>query len=195
MRIYVNNQSTAITTQNNETDNMTTRKYTVNHRSDTSITAWLRNAKRSMRMACVVSIFALIHAVLFPHLAMAQAGLAEQEAAEKIVFTGSPEQQMNQALLKVQETVSEKQLNMADRLRDEGGTLDSVLSFFGLSQLQLEEMDSLEQLDVLLSQLNQSALDNFADTEARLIEKNLPEEILQRHHDMVADYQQHFDKM
>jgi hypothetical protein len=77
---------------------------------------------------------------------------------------------MNQALLQVQEAASEKQKTIAERLQEESGTLDSaldsVLSFFGLSALQLEELDSLEQLNNLLLDLHQTALDNFAETEA-----------------------------
>ena len=48
------------------------------------------------------SIFALVHAALFPHLAAAQAASEQREAAERIVLEGTPEQQLNQALLKVQ---------------------------------------------------------------------------------------------
>ena len=106
---------------------------------------------------------------------------------------------MNQALLQVQEAASEKQKTIAERLQEESGTLDSaldsVLSFFGLSALQLEELDSLEQLNNLLLDLHQTALDNFAETEAQLLEKNLPDSILQRHRDTVTDYQTQYNAM
>jgi len=161
----------------------------------TPFTSWLRNAKRSLRVTSVVAIVALLHAVLFPHLAMAQDGMAQQKAAEKIVLQGTSEQQMNQALLQVQEAASEKQKTITERLQEESGTLDSVLSFFGLSALQLEELDSLEQLNNLLLDLHQTALDNFAETEAQLLEKNLPDSILQRHRDTVADYQTQYNAM
>lgn len=156
------------------------------------LTQMLREAKRSMRLFCYVSIFALLHAALFPHLAAAQAASEQREAAERIVLQGTPDQQLNQALLKVQEIADSKQHTIAERMADESGLLDSVLNFFGLSQLQLEEVDNLEQLHTLLADLNQTAMEQFQQTENQLREKGLPEEILQRHDDTVAHYQQQF---
>ena len=158
----------------------------------TPFTQTLRQAKRSMRTACAVAIFALFHALLFPHLATAQAALEQKKAAERITLQGTPEQQLNQALVKVQDIAHQKQRTIAERLAEESGLFNSVLNFFGLSELQLEEVDNLQQLNTLLADLNQTALAQFQQTEDQLREKGLPDEILQRHLDTVAHYQQQF---
>ena len=77
----------------------------------------------------------------------------------------------------------------------ESGLLNSVLNFFGLSELQLEEVGNLEQLNTLLADLDQTAMAQFQQTEDQLREKDLPDDILQRHLDTVAHYQEQFSQL
>jgi len=114
---------------------------------------------------------------------------------EPIVLTGTPSQKMNQGLLKVQEISAKKQAKIAQRIEDESTFIDGVLDFFGLSQLTLEDVAQLQTLNDLLNEQHSQALAEFDQTEAQLIEKGVPEVILQRHRDTVAQYQARFTDM
>lgn len=159
------------------------------------LTAALREARHLMRFFSLVGIVTMLHCLLFVELAVAAEVHHRAQAEKQIVLQGSPEQQLNQALLKVQEIADTKQRTITQRLADESNLLNSLLDFFGLSQLQLEEVDNLEQLNGLLSGLNQTAMEQFQQTEALLLQKQLPAEILQRHADTVAHYQTQFAEL
>ena len=78
---------------------------------------------------------------------------------------------------------------------EEATLLDDVLSFFGLSRLQLEDTDNLESLNEKLLALYENAIDDFNETEKLLIEKKVSEKILQRHRDTVSQYKTTFAEM
>jgi len=119
----------------------------------------------------------------------------DTEQGETIVLHGSPEQKMNQGLLKVQEIAAKKQFKITQRLADEGSLLDDALNLIGLSQLTLEDIGELQTLATLLTEQHVDAIANFDQTETDLLAKNLPEQILQRHRDAVVKYQASYDDM
>jgi len=114
---------------------------------------------------------------------------------EKITLTGSPEQKMNQGLLKVQEIAAKKLDKIKQRLIDEGSFWESALELIGLGQLTLEDVNELQQLVILIQEQHEIAIASFNDTEAKLSAKNLPEVILQRHRDAVTKYQASYNDM
>ncbi len=114
---------------------------------------------------------------------------------EKIELLGTPEQKMNQGLLKLQEIAATKQAKITQRMKDEGGIVDNVLNFIGLSQQTLEDVTQLKILSNLLNEQHTQSLANFAKTEQQLIEKALPDQILQRHRDTVTQYQASYTDM
>ena len=131
------------------------------------------------------------------HLSPAAWAVAQEieNTPEPIVLTGTPAQKMNQGLLKLHEMAAKKQAKIAQRVMEEKGLVTDVLDFFGLSQPALEEIGDLLTLANLLAEQHGQALADFSQVEADLIAKDLPEIILQRHRDTVAQYQASYDDM
>jgi len=96
---------------------------------------WMRKTASFMRVACSVTLVVFLNACLFPYALMAQEAIEQQQESEKIVLTGSAEEQLNEALIKVQDIASETHQLLAERLEEESGLWDAVLGFVGLSQL------------------------------------------------------------
>lgn len=120
---------------------------------------------------------------------------------EAIVLTGTPEQKMNQGLLKLKALAASKKTVIDQRIADGAAdnvfaaAIDKLASFFGVASLTPEDISELEQLAVLLAEQHQQALASFAQLEAQLVAKALPEAMMQRHHDTVALYQLSYDEM
>lgn len=163
------------------------------------LTKVLREAGRFMRATSCIAAIALLNAIFFPYYTVAQEATevaeAKREAAERIVLEGSSEERLNQALLKVQEIAHSKCDTISGRLAEEKSVLSKALNTIGLAKSQLEEVGQLKQLCDLLEGLDKTAIAQFQQTEEQLRAKGLPEEILQRHFDMVAHYQEQFAEL
>lgn len=158
------------------------------------LTDMIRKARKTLRVFTFTISALFVNALVAPDVWAIQDGLEKKRQAEQIILSGSPEQQFNQALLKLQSVAGDKQQVISDRLENESGILDAVLSFLGLSQLALEDVDQLEQLYTLLEERHAKAVEGFALTKASLLEKELPVEIIDRHDAMVTEYQaQYYD--
>jgi len=126
-----------------------------------------------------------------------------ENTPELIVLTGTPEQKMNQGLLKLKEMSAKKKAKIDQRIKDEAeasGNLfeevvDSLADFFGIGQLTPEDISELQQLSDLLTEQHTQSLASFAQVETDLVAKGLPEVILQRHRDTVTQYQAAYDDM
>lgn len=125
-----------------------------------------------------------------------------ENSPETIVLTGTPDQKMNQGLLKLQEISKKKKKKIDDRIEEDAASsgaisnvIDGIASVFGLGGLSPEDIDDLQQLSILLNEQHVQALENFSKVEADLIAKQLPEVILQRHRDTVAKYQSSYNEM
>ncbi|MBL4898559.1 MAG: hypothetical protein COA42_22800 [Alteromonadaceae bacterium] len=116
-------------------------------------------------------------------------------APEPIALAGTAEQKMSQGLLKAQDIANKKHSEISSRLSEEGGFLENVLDFLGLSQLDLDSVDGMQEISVFLAEQHIQVLANFDQTEAELKDKNLPETILQRHRDTVKKYRASYDEM
>jgi transglutaminase-like putative cysteine protease len=160
-----------------------------------AITAVIRSARKNLRVFTYVISALLLNAIMLPDVMAIQDGLEKNRQAEAIALRGTPEQKMNQALLKLQEISARKKAKLTARVGNESGAMDKVLSVLGLSQLQLEDVDRLRTLQEMLQQQHQQALDNFQATRQKLIAKQLAPEILQRHDDMVKKYTTQYTEM
>lgn len=122
---------------------------------------------------------------------------------DPIVLQGTPEQKMNQGLLKLKKLSAQKKANIEKRLKTDAGDPESVLSnaidklndFFSLGQLAPEDVSTLKQLSALLTEQHEQSLAGFAKMEADLLKKGLPDVILERHRETVAVYQQAYEDM
>jgi hypothetical protein len=152
------------------------------------LTQTIRSARKSARAITYIISVLFLHAVVVPDVSAVQDGLEKARQAEAIVLQGTPEQKMNQGLLKLQELSERKKTKLAERIGDEGGATDAVLSFFGLSQMQLEDVEQLQTLSTLIQEQHQQAVESFQTTREQLVAKNVAPEILQRHEDMVEKY-------
>lgn len=144
---------------------------------------------------CIGNFTVLMFTVVFYLSPTGRAVAEEVEQPEVIELQGSSEQKMNQALLKLQQVSAEKQLKISQRIEVENSLLEEVLDFFGVSQLSTEDISDLQILSTLLEEQHVQAMVNFAQIEAELTGKNLPEVILQKHQDTVSQYQTAYDDM
>lgn len=159
------------------------------------LTGLIRRARKTLRVFTFTISALFINALVTPDVWAIQDGLEKQRQAEKILLSGTPAEQFNQALLKLQAITGDKQQLIAERLENESGILDAILSFLGLSQIQLEDTDQLEQLYGLLQAQHENALEDFQISKASLLAKELPAEIIDRHDAMVVEYQAQYDDM
>lgn len=163
-----------------------------NNMNGTSMEA-LRNPVAA-RISTGISLFFFIFVFYISPVGILIAGEVNK-TSDAIVLTGTPEQKMNQGLLKVQEIAVKKLDKISQRLVDEGSFLDNALEFIGLGQLTLQDVDELQQLSLLLAEQHTQAIASFNQTKADLIAKKLPEIILQRHTEAVTKYQASYDDM
>jgi len=160
------------------------------------MTGLTMDAMRHRYFARVTSSFTVLMFTFVFYLSPTGSAVAQEMSQEEtIVLHGTSEQKMNQGLRKIKEIAAKKQAKISQRMTDEGGLLDDALDLIGLSQLSLEDVSELQTLSTLLADEHVTALDHFAQIEARLTAKNLPAHILQRHHDAVAQYQAAYDEM
>lgn len=155
----------------------------------------IRSARRTLRATVYGVSLLFINALVAPDVFAIQDGIRKDELRNRIVLTGSAEQKLNQALLKLQESSREKHQAIANRLEAESCLLDSVLSFLRLSRLQLEKIDQIQTLEKLIAEQHDEVRESFDQTEQRLLAAGLPQEVLQRHRDTVAHYERQYRDM
>ena len=161
----------------------------------TPLTEMIRGARKTLRVIAFTTSALFVNALVTPDVLAIQDGREKKRQAEQIILSGTPEQQFNQALLKLQSIASEKNRVLSDRVKSESGIFDSILSFLGMSQLQLEEIDQLKQLDKLIQEQHKETLKDFKQERKKLVKKGLPSEIIERHDQMEADYLANYDQM
>lgn len=162
---------------------------------DSPLTLKIRQSKKFLRLTVFSITLLFVHALIAPDVFAIQENMHEGSEARKIVLSGSPEQKMNQALVKVQEIANEAQKTISQRLAEESGLLDSILSFLGLSQLQLENIDQLKELEKLIAGQHLDTLQKFDLTEDRLNGEAFSPEVSERHSNMVDEYISNYEEM
>ena len=161
----------------------------------TPLTGLIRRARKTLRIVALTTSALFVNALVTPDLLAIQDGMEKKKKAEQIILSGTPEQQFNQALLKLQSIASKKNKTLSERVKNESGVFDSILSFLGMSRLQLEEIDQLKQLDKLIKKQHKETLKAFKQERKSLKKKKLASEILDRHDQMVSDYLANYDQM
>ena len=160
----------------------------------TSLIERLRAARWFMRITALSQIFCFIFVFYSPSAQAAVEGIAEITEVPEVQGRTN-EEKLSNALQTIKENVAETKATVDARLLEEGGIFETVLSFFGLSELQNESLITLLGLNEQVLALNDKALANFAEIEAMLKAKNLPDEILQRHYAAVNKYQADYAKL
>ncbi|MGQ9427586.1 transglutaminase-like domain-containing protein [Gilvimarinus sp. F26214L] len=153
-----------------------------------SVLEAIRTPRRSLRVFAGAICVLMVNALMAPQIFAIGEELERERQANAIVLRGTNEQKLNQGLLKVQEIAARKQARLAERVQNESGMLDSVLSFVGLSQLTLEDVAQIRELADLLEDEHRQAVLNFGEVRESLEDKGVAPVILQRHDAMVEQY-------
>lgn len=162
---------------------------------DNPITFSIRSYRKGLRAIAYAFTLLLINALVVQDLHAVQDGLKKEAKKRHVVLTGSPEQKMSQALQRLQEAAAEKDVAIMNRLSDESGFMDSVLSFLGMSNIQMEDIDQLKTLRESLREQHTQTQNNLKEEEKRLKQLKLPDEILQRHYDAASVYENTYNEM
>lgn len=99
------------------------------------------------------------------------------------------EEKLSNTLQDIKERVAERRARVRKRVKQESDLWQGFLNLFGMSRLAKESLDRLDAMAEQAEQLNQKALQGFDAIEQELIDKGLPEGILQRHRATVDKYQ------
>lgn len=159
------------------------------------LTLKIREARRSLRATVYAVIALFINALVAPDVFAIQDGMEKANQAREIVLSGSPEQKLNQALVKLQEQAKEANDSIADRLASESGFMDAVFSFLGMSRIQLEDIDQIKTLEKLIKEQHKAALKGFNETESALKRAKVSDEIMQRHYNAQRQYESTYADM
>lgn len=98
------------------------------------------------------------------------------------------EEKLSNTLQDIKERVAERRVRVRQRVKEESDLWQGFLNLFGMSRLAKESLDRLNSMADQAELLNQKTLQGFDAIEKELIDKALPEEILQRHYDAVNKY-------
>lgn len=158
------------------------------------LTHSIRTMRKALRAFSLMMSLIFVHALVVPDLWVIQDGIEKHRQQSKITLTGSPEQQMNQALNKLQTLATDKHQSVRKRLEEESGWLDQMLSLFGLSQLNLADTEQLGELRLLLEEQHLTATERFEVTRQELVQKHMPPSIIQRHQQRIDEYQAHYQR-
>ena len=121
-------------------------------------------------------------------------GVVGSQAEKQFNARGkSDEAKLAYTLQSVKDGIADTKKRVDERVEEEGDLIEWILNLLGLSQLQKEPLDQLLAINEQMEDLHQQALVNYDDIERQLVEKEVPEDILQRHHDAVASYQDEYE--
>ncbi|MCF6258154.1 MAG: transglutaminase-like domain-containing protein [Gammaproteobacteria bacterium] len=158
------------------------------------LTEWIRTSRGFLRMIALVEVVFFLF-VFYSPSAMAVADTIEESQTAPVIEGKTDEEKLSKTLQAIKENITTTKATVDARMVEESDLLADVLNFFGLSELQTESTDQLLGLNEQLAVLNETALANFAQIEAQLIAKGLPEIILQRHQAMVNQYQTDYQQL
>jgi len=154
----------------------------------------LRKTKWFMRATAFSQIFCFLF-VFYSPSAQAAAESLELQNTPQVIQGNTDEEKLANTLQAIKEDVGKTKATIEARLAAESSIFESILEFFGLSELQNESLNRLLDLNTQVEALNQKALANFAATEADLRAKGLPETVLQRHYQVVEKYKSDFQTL
>jgi len=154
----------------------------------------LREAKAFMRITAFTQIFCFLFVFYTPSVQAANEVIQQQDAPQ-VIQGNTNEEKLANTLQAIKDNVGNTKTTIDARLAEEGGIIETILAFFNLSELQNESLTSLQDLNVQVEALNQKALADFSATEANLKAKGLPEQILQRHYQVVEQYKTDFQTL
>jgi len=160
----------------------------------TSLIERLRSAKWFMRITAFSQTFCFLFVFYSPSVQAVTDNIAASTAVAEIQGK-TDEEKLSKTLQAIKENVIETKVTIDARAQEEGGITETLLSFFGLSELRNESLHKILGLNEQVQALNGKAMANFASIEAMLKAKNLPGEILQRHYDAVSKYQVDYAKL
>ncbi len=153
-----------------------------------SIIECMKSARWFMRVIALLQVSCFLFVFYSPGI-QAAVETVEQNNVVQQVQGDTDEAKLSNALQIIKESVTETKDTVDARMLEEGGLMEDILAFFNLSSLQNESLDTLLGINEQVKTFNLKALENFAEVEAMLIAKGLPDEILQRHYDAVSKYE------
>ncbi len=160
---------------------------------------FMREDRRFSATVAALTAFFFIFVFYSPSALAIKTDIEQTQQTKAIIKGKTAEEKLSNTLQSIKEHVKKNKGKIKGRVAAESGIIENVLDIFGLSTLATEDTDTLNQLNDNAQQLHEDALANFANIEAELKEKGLPDEILQRHYDAVekyqAEYQQYQDKI
>ncbi|MCF6336544.1 MAG: transglutaminase-like domain-containing protein, partial [Gammaproteobacteria bacterium] len=158
------------------------------------LTERVRTATGFLRTVALVEVFFFLF-VFYSPSAMAVADTIEESQTAPVIEGKTDEEKLSKTLQAIKENITTTKATVDARMVEESDLIADVLNFFGLSELQTESTDQLIGLNEQLATFNETALANFAQIEAQLIAKGLPDIILQRHEAMVNQYQTDYQQL
>lgn len=166
------------------------------HSRKISLTEGLRKSKWFSGITAVVTTFFFLSTFYLVPCAHAVDGAIEAEKARNQYHPKgrTDEEKLANTLQDIKEHVAERKAQVQKRVETESGLWQDFLNLLGLSGLAAEDLDRLKSMSDQAEQLHQKALEGFDKIEQDLIDKGLPEEILQRHYDAVDKYQDEYDR-
>lgn len=149
----------------------------------------IRLSGRFARLVTMTILALFLNAVIWPSWAVAIESERQKEKLAEERWQAN-NQHLHQVLKHIKEQVNDKKSVIDRRMAEENDLLNQAISFVGMSQIALEDTQELARLAKRSDKLHQSALKEFAATEAHLRRKGLPEQILQRHQKAEEQFRQ-----
>lgn len=181
---------------------MTSQEYVMNNKrtllSHGNLFNYIRTPNWFSRSAALAATAAMLNLYVAPSIAAVQ-GMDEaqkkREAIEEAKLGDTTEERFSNTLEQLQKTTRSKHIRITERLKEEGGLLDDILTFFGLSQLTLEEKSDLQGLEGRITKYHADMLKSLQDQTQWMEDKKLPEKILQRQRAKLADYENQYQTL
>ncbi|WP_051264096.1 transglutaminase-like domain-containing protein [Teredinibacter turnerae] len=157
-----------------------------------ALTGAIRGAQRALRVFAWLMSLLFMNALLVPHVYAIRDGIEKEERRKAMEYYGTPDQVMNQALLKLQRLAADKNHTLSSRIAEKNSWLDSLLSYVRLNYLQLENLEQVVEVKQKIEEMNTLAMEGFANTGRYLADHNMPPDIVHRHERAVQNYQSHY---